>query len=72
MKKLCVLYIYHEQWRESERFQKISENKKIPPRDSLTEKNNAFIFKQDSFKKAKIPSYQKKIIIIKAKQNDRF
>ena len=70
MKKLCVLYIYHEQWRESERFQKISENKKIPPRDSLTEKN-AFIFKQDSFKKAKIPSYQKKIIIIKAKQNDR-
>jgi len=71
MKKLCVLYIYHEQWRESERFQKISENKKIPPRDSLTEKN-AFIFKQDSFKKAKIPSYQKKIIIIKAKQNDRF
>ena len=71
MKKLCVLYIYHEQWRESERFQKISENKKIPPRDSLTEKT-AFIFKQDSFKKAKIPSYQKKIIIIKAKQNDRF
>jgi len=38
MKKLCVLYIYHEQWRDSERFQKISENKKIPPRDSLTEK----------------------------------
>ena len=58
-----------ERVRDFKKFQKI---KKIPPRDSLTEKNNAFIFKQDSFKKAKIPSYQKKIIIIKAKQNDRF
>ena len=57
-----------ERVRDFKKFQKI---KKIPPRDSLTEKN-AFIFKQDSFKKAKIPSYQKKIIILKAKQNDRF
>jgi len=58
-----------ERVRDFKKFQKI---KKIPPRDSLTEKINAFIFKQDSFKKAKIPSYQKKTIIIKAKQNDRF
>ena len=72
MKKLCVLYIYHEQWRESERFQKISENKKNPAPRQFNRKKNAFIFKQDSFKKAKIPSYQKKIIIIKAKQDDRF
>jgi len=58
-----------ERVRDFKKFQKI---KKIPPRDSLTEKKNAFIFKQDSFKKAKITSYQKKIIIIKAKQDDRF
>jgi hypothetical protein len=53
MKKLCVLYIYHEQWRESERFQKISENKKIPPRDSLTEKKTRSFLGKTASKKQK-------------------
>jgi len=53
MKKLCVLYIYHEPWRESERFQKISENKKIPPRDSLTEKKTRSFLSKTASKKQK-------------------
>jgi hypothetical protein len=53
-------------------FKKISENKKIPPRDSLTEKKPRSFLSKTASKKAKIPSYQKKTIIIKAKQNDRF
>ena len=51
MKKLCVLYIYHEQWRESERFQKISENKKNPaPRQFNRKKPRSFLGKTASKK----------------------
>jgi len=58
-----------ERVRDFKKFQKL---KKIPPRDSLTENKTRSFLSKTASKKAKIPSYQKKIIIIKTKQNDRF